>query len=270
MKPALRPARFAGSWYPGDPDELRRALAEAAPREPGEPTRAVAVIAPHAGYRYSLPIAAAAYARVEVPAVAIVLCPNHTVPPPIVSIWSAGAWETPLGRVEVDAALAARIAREFPGAVEETAAHLREHAVELQLPLLQARNPAIRIVPIVVAAPGAAELQGLGEAIARAVAGRTDVLLVASTDMTHHEPASRAEAKDRRALARVEALDPRGLLEVCERDRITMCGVRPTAAVLWAALGLGAERVELARYGHSGQVGGDDASVVGYAGLVVR
>ena len=269
MKPAVRPARFAGSWYPGDPVALRSALAEAAPAG-AAPARALAVIAPHAGYRYSLPIAAAAYAQVEVPDVAVVLCPNHTVPPPIVSIWSAGAWETPLGPVEVEAGLAAAIARGFPAAVEETRAHLREHAIELQLPLLQARNPGVRIVPVVVADPRPEALRGLGEAIAAAVAGRRDVLLVASTDMTHHEPAGVAEAQDRRALARVEALDPRGLLEVCEREGITMCGVRPTAAVLWAALALGATRAELVRYGHSGQVSGDDASVVGYAGLVVR
>jgi hypothetical protein len=268
MPAGLRPARFAGSWYPGEPDALRDAIQAATPEV--APGPAVAVVAPHAGYRYSLAIAAAAYARAEVPPVAVVLCPNHTVPPPIVSVWSRGAWETPLGRVEVDEALAARIVAECPGVVEETGAHLREHAIELQLPLLQVRRAGLRIVPIVVAAPAPAALEALGLGIARAVGSPREALLVASTDMTHQEPAAAAAAKDRRALARVLELDPRGLLETCRRNAISMCGVRPTAAVLWAARALGARTAELVRYGHSGEVSGDDRSVVGYAGVVIR
>lgn len=274
--PAVRPARFAGSWYPGDAHALRRTLATAlGPLDAAAPPApALALMAPHAGYRYSLSIAAATYARVEVPPRVVVLCPNHTVPPPIVSLWPAGAWETPLGRVEVDEELATAIGAACPGIVREQQAHLREHAIELQLPLLQARQPALRIVPIVVAEPSPAALEALGRGIAGALArlglAGGGALLVASSDMTHHEPAERAARRDRLALDRLEALDPAGLLETCRREKITMCGVRPTAVALWAALQLGATRAELIAYGHSGQVSGDDTSVVGYAGVVVR
>jgi len=265
---AVRPARFAGTWYPGEPDALRRMLAGATPAAAAGP--ALAVVAPHAGYRFSLPIAAETYARVEVPATAVVLCPNHTVPPPVVSIWPSGAWETPLGRVAVDEELAAAIRAECPAVTDAPVAHQREHAVELHLPLLQHHRPDVKVVPLVVAAPRVDELRALGEGIARAIGAREDVLLVASTDMTHQQPADVARAQDERALARLLALDPAGLLETCEREGITMCGVRPTTAALYAALAMGATRAELVRYGHSGEASGDYDRVVGYAGAVVR
>lgn len=268
-----RAARFAGSWYPGRADEAEAELDQAfAAVGPVTPAPARLLVAPHAGWRYSLPIAAAGYARVEVPATVVVLCPNHTVPPPIVSVWPGGTWHTPLGPVPVDEALAARLLAEWPGAVAEPAAHLKEHAVELHVPILQRlrRGRPLSIVPVVVAAPRLDALLAGGDGLARALAGRDDVLVVASTDMTHHEPADVARRQDERALAPLLALDPAALLDVCTREGITMCGVRPTVAGLQAALRLGATTAELARYGHSGEVSGDDDSVVGYASVIVR
>lgn len=236
---ATRQARFAGSWYPGDVETLSETLAAATPAV-AERVAAKAVIVPHAGYRYSLGVAAETYARVEIPRVAVVLCPNHTVPPGIVSIWPDGSWETPLGEIPIDVALTQAIQRECPFVEAETGAHLREHAIELHLPILQHHQPDLRLVAIVVAAPSFPRLQKLGEGIARAVAGRDDVLLVASTDMTHFESGEVARAQDERALAKVTDMDPQGLLDLCTQEHITMCGVRPTSAVLVAAKQLGA------------------------------
>ncbi|RMG09438.1 MAG: AmmeMemoRadiSam system protein B [Planctomycetota bacterium] len=269
MTALVRPARFAGSWYPGDPVELARTIRAHLPAE-ARPAPARAVVVPHAGYIYSLGIAAETYARARIPSTAVVLCPNHTVPPPIISLWPSGAWQTPLGSVPVDEALAADILAECPFVEAEASAHLREHAIELQLPILQTLRPDVRVVALVVAHPSYETLAALGEGIARAVARHGDTLLVASTDMTHQEPAERARAKDALALERLLALDARGLLEVCERERITMCGVRPTTAVVVAAKALGAQRAELVRYGNSGETNGDFDRVVGYAGVVVR
>lgn len=272
--PLVRPARFAGTWYPDAPAALASlidaALERGATDQPPAPARAV--IAPHAGYRYSLAIAAAAYARVVVPEVVVILCPNHTVPPPIVSVWPAGAWRTPLGEVPLAVDLIKRLRAESPLIVAETGAHEDEHAVELHLPILQrlrAGRP-LSIVPVVVAAPATRDLLALGEALARAVASRDDVLIVASTDMNHQEPADVSRVKDQRALDAVLALDPARLLSTCAAERITMCGVRPTAVALQAARLLGATTAELVRYGHSGEVSGDLRRVVGYAGVVVR
>jgi AmmeMemoRadiSam system protein B len=266
---SLRAARFAGSWYPGQTLALSEAIRDATPAATTRP--ALAIVAPHAGYRYSLAIAAETYAQVAVPARAIVLCPNHTVPPPIISVWSGGSWETPLGEVPIDTELRDAILTRCPLAQAETNAHQREHAIELHLPLLQHHRPDVQIVPIVVADPDPGHLRELGEGLAGAIQDvGGDVLLVASTDMTHQQPAAVAKAQDERALDHVLALDPDGLLQRCSREQITMCGVRPTAAVIHAAKTLGATQVELVRYGNSGEASGDYDSVVGYAGLVIR
>jgi AmmeMemoRadiSam system protein B len=271
----IREAVFAGTWYPGTRAELERFIREATPS--GEKAPALAVVAPHAGYRYSGAIAAETYARVTVPASAIVLCPNHRVPPPVLAVWARGGWRTPLGLAAVDEALAALLIEEArPLLRADTFPHEKEHAVELQLPFLQFHNPEIQIVPIVVATDRAEELEALGEAVARAIARHArPTLVVASSDMNHHESAAVTEEKDRLALARLLALDARGLLETVDANAITMCGVRPAAVAIQAALAGSAARgarprAELVRHGHSGETTGDRASVVGYAGVTIR
>jgi AmmeMemoRadiSam system protein B len=264
----VREAVFAGSWYPSSPRELEQLLEALTPE--ATPRPAIALLAPHAGYRYSGAIAAETYARIQVPASAIVLCPNHRVPPPVVALWAEGEWRTPLGPVPVDEDLAARLLEEArPLLRADTFPHEKEHAVELQLPLLRFHRPDVKVVPIVVATDDPGELAALGHAIARSVKDR-DVLLVASSDMNHFESSAVAARKDRRALDRILALDPEGLLRVVEAEEISMCGVRPTGAVLHAAKDLGATRAELVRYGNSGDVSGDLESVVGYAGVLVQ
>lgn len=263
-----RDAVFAGSWYPGEAGELRRFIEGASPAVAAAPARAL--MAPHAGFRFSGAIAAETYARVRIPGTAIVLCPNHRVPPPVLAVWAKGEWRTPLGTARIDEDLAARIIAESRSLVRaDTYPHEREHAVELQLPLLQFHRPDVRIVPIVVATDRKEELAAVGQAIARATAGQ-EVLVVSSSDMNHFESAKVAATKDRKALDRILALDASGLFDVVDEEEITMCGVRPTCVALHAARALGATRAELVRYGHSGQVSGDEESVVGYAGVVIR
>lgn len=267
----VREARFAGSWYPGDPAELRAFVERVTPRG-ARPAPAIAVMAPHAGVVYSGAIAAETYARVVVPATAVVICPNHRVPPPVLAVWARGEWRTPLGAIPVDEALAARILAESHGlARADTFPHEREHAVELQLPFLQAFGPRdLAIVPIVLGLDRQDEIPAFGAALARAVrAHDRAVLLVASSDMNHFESAEVAGEKDALALEPVLALDPARLLEVVDEHEISMCGARPMAAVLHAAKALGAREARLVRHGHSGETSGDEDSVVGYAGVVV-
>lgn len=268
QQPALRPARFAGTWYPDDPALLRQALAGAAASPSAAPARAL--VLPHAGYRFSLEVAAAAVAEVTIPQTVVVLCPNHTVPPPIVALWPSGSWETPLGRIAIDEERSAALLKACPWIVASPAAHLREHAIELILPLLQSRRDDLRLIALVVAESRYERLEALGTALAEVLADDPDALLIASSDMSHFHEASEARRRDERALERLLAFDPVGLLERCESEDISMCGVRPTAAVLVAARARGASRVELVRYSHSGEVSGDNESVVGYASCVVR
>ena len=232
------------------------------------PVPALGVLAPHAGYVYSGGVAGATYARVRVPDRVVVLCPNHTGRGARVSLWPGGSWRTPLGDVPVDAETTGALLA--AGAAEaDVEAHRLEHALEVQLPFLQARNPRVALTALCLGPLAWPACRDLGEAVARA-AGAAGALVVASSDMSHYLPAATARRKDERALERMLALDPQGLHEVVLREDISMCGFVPATVMLVAALERGAREAELVRYGHSGEASGDDAAVVGYAGVLVR
>lgn len=232
------------------------------------------LMAPHAGYVYSGELACRTWSRVHVPKRVLLLCPNHTGRGARRSLWPGGAWNTPSGPVAVAADLtAALLAR--AGVQADTAAHLREHAIEVHLPFVHARNPDAQIAALCLGRLGRDDCRALGEAIAAAIReleGDSDcpgVLLAASSDMSHYISAAAAAGLDRLALERLLALDPAGLFDVVEQRDISMCGVLPTTVALFAALALGARRAELVGYTHSGKVSGDLERVVGYAGAIV-
>jgi len=265
-----RPPAFAGSFYPRHPVELRRLIGRLT--DPDLPkVKALAAVAPHAGYVYSGAVAGAVYSSVEIPGTCLILAPAHRPIRPRFAVMAEGFWETPLGAVPVENELAVALQDRCPLVEDDPSAHAEEHSLEVQIPFLQTFRPDVAIVPVNVsyrATPD--DLEALGKAAAEAI--RTtgkDVLLVASTDMSHYVSASEARRKDFPALDRIRALDPRGLLEIVRKEDVSMCGVLPTAAVLFAAKALEAEKAELVRYAHSGEVTGDDREVVAYAGLVI-
>jgi AmmeMemoRadiSam system protein B len=267
----LRRPAVAGRFYSADPERLARDVeALLAPRPPRE-VSAKLIVAPHAGYVYSGRIAGAAYAGTRIPARVVVLCPNHTGRGAARSLWASGAWLLPGGELPVDVELAALLC-ERAGLTPDRDAHLGEHAIEVHLPFLRALRPDVKIVPICLSVLPASECTRLGADLARAIReiGERDVLMVASTDMSHYVPADVAGQLDRLALERVISLDPEGLYRVVTRHDISMCGFVPTTVALAAARELSADRAELVRYGNSGEVSGDLARVVGYASLRVH
>ena len=275
---SVRPPAVSGRFYPSDPVELRATVAtlladaRKAVRPSGRP--ALGVVAPHAGYIYSGPTAARVFADVTLPALVIILAPNHTgisAAEGGVSLWEAGAFRTPLGDVPIDAEMAEALLEVSRGVVAvDHDAHRAEHAVEVELPFLQLLRSDVRIVPLVLAWDAWDAARLLGEMLARLVqAADEPVLLLASSDMNHYEPAGLTEQKDAQALDAIRALDGAELLARCRRDRISMCGRGPAATLIAAARALGAERAEVVDYRHSGWVSGDNARVVGYAGVVI-
>ncbi len=268
-----REPAVAGRFYSADPEALASEVAALLAERPdgratpGAPRPALGVLAPHAGYAYSGPVAGATYARVDVPDRVIVLCPNHTGVGRRVAAWPGGAWLTPLGRIPVDEAMTGELIGTGLFSADREA-HRHEHSLEVQLPFLQLRHPEVAIAAVCLGPLPYEDCEELGEAIAR-VAGRRGAMVVASSDMSHYVPAAVAREKDGRALDRVLALDPRGLHEVVSRTGITMCGFVPATVMLVAALAMGAREAELVRYATSGDATGDDRSVVGYAGVVV-
>ncbi|MBE7483796.1 MAG: AmmeMemoRadiSam system protein B [Polyangiaceae bacterium] len=273
MLTRAREPAVAGRFYPGDPRRLDAEVRGFLADRPGEPRVARMLMAPHAGYVYSGAIAGETYARVTVPAAAVVLCPNHTGFGDRRSLWNGGSWSFPGFTLDIDAELRRRLL--CSGSLHpDELAHVREHAAEVQMPFLHALRSDVRVVPICLGGLGLSECREIGLDIASAIREHEReqderVLLVASTDMSHYVPADTARHFDQHAIDRVLALDPEGLFEVCEREDISMCGYLPTTVSLFAARELGATRAELVRYGSSGEVSGDFSQVVGYAGVIV-
>ncbi|MEZ4384265.1 MAG: AmmeMemoRadiSam system protein B [Nannocystaceae bacterium] len=265
-----RAPAVAGRFYPGDGEGLRRALERLL--DPGaavEPAPALALMAPHAGYMYSGALAGQTWARAEVPARVVLLCPNHTGYGVPRSIWTRGRWALPGGGLEVDAELAEAIRRRANLEADRDA-HRYEHAIEVQLPFVRARRADAKIVPICLSRQTLADCREVGEGIAAAVAELGEpALIAASSDMSHYIAADEARARDRLALDRLLALDPAGLYDVVRDEGISMCGYIPATVALYAALAQGARHAELVGYTNSGEVSGDFSRVVGYAGALI-
>ena len=267
----LRPPAVAGRFYPDDPAELTRQIAgfASSAEEPLRP--ALACLVPHAGYRYSGHVAGAVYARLKLPRRFLLLGPRHFPRGKPQAILSEGAWETPLGRAEIDSELARDLKDAYPELCEDGVAHQTEHALEVQLPFLQSLAGDFRFVPIALGPTDYVQLESLGHAMAKVLRPQRDpVLMIASSDMNHYESDEITRRKDGLAIERVLALDAAGLFDVVRREEITMCGFGPAVSMLTAASLLGASRATLVRYATSGDINGDRNEVVGYAGVIVE
>ena len=265
-----RAPAVAGYFYPSGESELRKMLALLVhPDEPKIP--AVGVVCPHAGYVYSGRTAGRVYSKVHIPRRVLILGPNHTGMGAPLSCWARGEWQTPLGVVPVDEDIARRLLEACPYLEDDEQAHLREHAIEVQLPFIQYLVDTFSFVPIVVGTNDMTALTALAQAVATVVRDTPEpVLLVASTDMSHYIPARDAAELDQHAIRAIAAVDGPALYRVVHTYRISMCGYLPTTVVLMAARELGAVRGELVEYTHSGVVTGDDHSVVAYLGMILR
>jgi len=285
MTSAVRTPAVAGRFYPGRAEELLREVRDFT--STGKISiatgriAAIGCVAPHAGYIYSGSVAGAVYSRLKIPECCVIMCPNHTGKGRPLAIMANTTWQTPLGEVAADADMGARLLRRFLALQEDSAAHRAEHAIEVQLPFLQALRPELKIVPIAIGTSDFDVLRGLGEALADVIADRHEedhheedqdekVLIIASSDMNHYESDEITRVKDHKAIKRVLAMDARGLWEVVMDEDISMCGFGPTIVMLTAAKILGATSATLVKYATSGDVSGDYGSVVGYAGIIVE
>jgi MEMO1 family protein len=268
----VRHPAVAGRFYPRDSESLHDEVrAFLSPASEHSLRRAFGCIAPHAGYMYSGHVAGAVFARLEIPDCCVVLCPNHTGMGRALAIMSEGEWETPLGRVPIDGTLAAALKRRCPLLQEDSAAHRAEHAIEVELPFLQTRQPGLRFVPIALGTQQLEVLEQLGHALADVIATTNQpVLIVASSDMNHYDSDAVTRVKDGKAIERILALDARGLHEVVTQQDVSMCGFGPAIATITAAKQLGARSADLVKYATSGDISGDRDMVVGYAGFIFR
>lgn len=227
---------------------------------------------PHAGYLYSGTSAAQVFSRIEWTPTVVLLAPNHTgLGNAFASAWSKGAFETPLGAVPVAEEFIARLEERSDLVRDDRVAHLKEHAVEVELPFLAHLAPHVSIVPIIISDVDWESCRQLAMDLTSVIqCWPEDVTLLASSDMTHFQSAQEAQRRDTMALECIERLDGKRLLETCRRESISMCGRAPAAVVLEASKALGATRAEVVDYRNSAEVTGDEDSVVAYAGIVIR
>ncbi|TEU04540.1 MAG: AmmeMemoRadiSam system protein B [Candidatus Aminicenantes bacterium] len=262
-KPAV-----GGSFYPGREDALKEMVAGMVDPE-SEKEKAVCVVSPHAGFEYSGPVAGAVFSSVELPDKFVILGPSHRPIQSRVAIMKEGVWETPLGNVKVESSLAELIMSHSQLIEEDEIAHVHEHSLEVQLPFIQYFKQDVTIVPVCLSYHiSFEELEDLGKSIARGIKDfDQDVLIVASTDMSHYVDQSVAKEKDFLAIERILELDARGLYDIVEQENISMCGFQPTTSAVVASKELGAEKASLIKYQTSGDRTGNYSEVVGYAGI---
>lgn len=259
----------AGQFYPGIFQQLKLLLASLI-SENCSRQRVLGIISPHAGYVYSGAIAGQLYGNIEIPPTVLIIGPNHTGAGAPASLYPDGEWLTPLGTVPINSRLNTLLQRHVPQIILDLAAHQNEHSLEVQLPFIQYLRPDVSISAICLGYGDYAILSDIGRGVAAAIREYgQEVLIVASSDMTHYESADSARRKDGLALEKVLDFDAKGLLEICRSHHITMCGVSPSAVMLTAACELGAAEAEVVAYGNSGDVSGDNQQVVGYAAVIV-
>ncbi len=259
----------ADRFYPGNPTSLTREVQNLIGTSRPDKQKALAVVSPHAGYIYSGAIAAETLREVVVPETVVIFGPNHHGRGAAVAL-STSTWQMPMGDVAIDLDLANMFLGKSELIQEDESAHQFEHSLEVQVPFLQVMQKNLFIVPLVISHISYQDCEKVGKCIADCIkeSGK-EVLLVASSDMTHYEPRRIAVKKDSLALDKVLGLDPAGLYQTIVEERITMCGFIPATIALLASLQCGAKQARLVRYTDSGEVSGDTEQVVGYAGVII-
>ena len=271
-----RPA-VAGSFYPGNPVELSKMLAQfysEAKKEP-LPGHPLAVIAPHAGYIYSGRTAASAFKQLEgeVYDVVVIVSPSHTVFFQGSSVYDGAAYQTPIGMIEIDEKLSAAIASIHPSVYLSNKGHTGgsvrgEHALEVQLPFLQQVLGQFKLVAIVMGDQEEDSCRALGETLASALTGK-NALIVASTDLSHFYTDKEARKLDGNIRRAIEDYNPDRLLSTLSSGKGEACGGGPVTATLMATRKLGGDSVTITGYTTSAEATGDLTEVVGYLSAVV-
>ncbi len=274
---SIRYPSVAGIFYSSDPTRLKKEIESCflgkfgpgkLPSFQNKERSIIALVAPHAGYIYSGQTAAWSYLALSEensPDTAVILSPNHTGIGPPISLYKSGEWRTPLGKTNIDTKLAQDIFSESKIITFDETAHFNEHSIEVHVPFLQyLYGEKIKIVPIVMGYQDLNTSKSIGKTLAEVLRDR-NIVIIASTDLTHHESKYSAKRKDDRVIASIKEMDEEKLQNVVQTNKISMCGYGPVSVALITAKLLGADRAEVLSYNTSGNITGDLNAVVGYA-----
>lgn len=267
----LRRSVIAGSWYPGDPSILQRDIAAYLSHIPDINIESdiMGFVAPHAGYIYSGQVAAHAFKAIQGRSydTVILIGPSHRVAFSGVSIYSRGAYETPLGEIPVDEHFAQILIKGSKLISDLPAAHAQEHSLEIQLPFLQVVLGRFTLVPLVMGDQSAETCRELACLIHQASKDR-NIIIVGSSDLSHFHDYTKAKELDGIALGHIRNFDAQGLLDSLDQNKAEACGGGPIAVTMLTSKKKGARHSQVLSYANSGDVTGDKRSVVGYASAV--
>jgi AmmeMemoRadiSam system protein B len=236
----IRQAAVAGSFYPGNEgalsgmvtNSLKSAVNEALPDITG-------LVSPHAGYIYSGQVAACSFKQVEGKKYesVIIIAPSHSEYFDFSSVFNGRAYRTPLGIVEVDTERAERLAGDvtYKNHIKlSDSGHGREHSLEVQLPFLQTIFENLKIVPVVMGSQSNNNIESLGNAIGATFKGE-NILVVASTDLSHYHDYNTAAALDGLVMDYINSFDPIRFADAVTSEEVEMCGGGPVAAAMIAS-----------------------------------
>jgi len=274
----IRPSPLAGRWYPANPKRLAESvdgyISQA--QVPELSGKVAALISPHAGHLYSGPVAGYAFKTLQgrQADLVVILSPFHQLHPGEILTTGHDAYQTPLGDVPVDRDSLEWVDSALRDRIGTGLTQIRndpEHAVEILLPFFQRTFPdGFQLLPLMIRDQDPSLMRALGSILAALMSSR-GALLAASTDLSHFHPAAEARMMDQTIIDRIQALDPEGLYQVQQSGTGSACGLGPLAAVLWATSEIGPVTSKILNYAHSGDITGDNASVVGYtSGVLIR
>ncbi|MFH1352281.1 MAG: AmmeMemoRadiSam system protein B [bacterium] len=264
----IRKPVVTGLFYPGEKEELNTMidgfLSRAFKKVKSEKYRGI--IAPHAGYVYSGQAQAFSYTA-AIPARAVILGVNHRGLGEQVALFGKGEWAVPNGQLKCDDEVGEMLLTEMPSLRIDPRAHSQEHSIEVQVPFLIRRNPAVLITPVSMYDYSVETARTLGAAIAEVLKKFPETIIIASSDFTHYEPAETAGKQDSLAGEKILAMDPDGLHGAVKNNSITLCGLGPIMTLLFAIPGGKAKKIF---YDTSATASGDSSSVVGYASYGIK
>ncbi len=273
---SVRQAGVAGGFYPADPKILSAMiddmLAHAASSQPPINEPILAVVAPHAGYQFSGPVAAYTYAALKGRRFSrvVVIAPSHFEAFDFTSVYEGDAYATPLGRVPIDKAFAKQLVQMSPTIKFSSQGHTptkegAEHAVEVELPWLQRVLGDFQLVPVVMGDQSYESSRALGVALAKLIHGSSDTLILASSDLSHYHPYDEAVKIDHKTLNALQAWDYFSMSRNFQARIWEACGGAPIVAAMIAAERMGANQAVVLKYANSGDITGDHSRVVGYS-----
>jgi AmmeMemoRadiSam system protein B len=272
----IRPSPLAGRWYPADPRQLAESVDSYIRNAPLPDIKGkiIALVSPHAGHLYSGPVAGYAFHALEgaQPGLVIILSPFHQYHPGALLTSGHDAYQTPLGTIPVDRDSISLVNSRLQKSTGVAVTEIRndgEHAVEILLPFFQRVLPGgFRLLPLMIRQQDPALMRALAEILAEILKTK-NALLAASTDLSHFHPAWEARQLDQTIIHFIENLDPEGLYQASLKGTGSACGLGALSAVIWAAKAADSVTARVLNYANSGDITGDNSSVVGYTSAVL-